>query len=619
MLALGSGEASAHAFLVSSDPAQGARLARAPTAIIMTFSEHVASSGTTVTVGVVGRPRPLPATLRHTAGSNVVHVALSGGPNGVYVIAWRTVSADDGHISEGEFAFAIGNVAGAVPRAAQGGTSPDPVRVAATVLFLFGFALAAGGTVTGLAVDRSVTTRSPGVRMGLVAALAGAMIAFVDIGAGHGTGLSRAGLLAGLAALAAGGAMFASGVSRRRLPVLIALLAAGVVWAAEGHPAIDGGPVGLAINAVHLTLGTLWVGTLGYLTVAVVRSRSDRDAVVGVARRYSRLALPLVVVVGATGGLSAVEVLPSWSSLWSSGYGQLIVAKTVLFAGALGLAVWNRRRGVRRRRSRTLLRVVPAESAAVGAILVLTAVLVNAAAPVAAQSETVLLGPPPLSGLVARDAGLAGQLNVSVADGSGQLQVQVSAPDSTPIVAHVDVNAMVPDGQDVGLFLRPCGNGCFTEAFRPPNGATTLSVAARAHGWEGGVFRAHIDWPPAPADPQLLAQVITSMGTAPVVAGTETVTSNTARPPSVQVLPPISGASLMALEPYGPGREADQRTSSSAVTDVRPLTSGGTGLGLYLPGEPILVTIRLDSQGRIRTQRIVDSGHVITDTFTYPS
>jgi hypothetical protein len=44
----------------------------------------------------------------------------------------------------------------------------------------------------------------------------------------------------------------------------------------------------------------------------------------------SRLALPRVVVLGAAGGLSALVTLPSWSSLYDSGYGQLLLVKTGL-------------------------------------------------------------------------------------------------------------------------------------------------------------------------------------------------------------------------------------------------------------------------------------------------
>jgi hypothetical protein len=73
---------------------------------------------------------------------------------------------------------------------------------------------------------------------------------------------------------------------------------------------------------------------------------------------------------------------------------------------------------------------------------------------------------------------------------------------------------------------------------------------------------------------------------------------------------------LIAAQPYG---NPDEPGETNPITDVRPLPAGaGPGLKLYLPGEPLWVTIWLDPQGRIAHQQIVSIGHLITDTYTYP-
>jgi len=615
---LGTGVASAHAFLVSSDPAQGARLVHAPTAITLRFSEKVTSSGTTVQVRLAGSGRRLPVTADHAGTSNVVRAVLSSSPDGIYQVSWQTLSADDGHTAFGEFAFAAGHAAGSVPAATQRGAPTDPVRVAATVLFLFGLAAGAGGALTAMVVDRSVTTSSVGVRVGLFSAAGGAGVTFINDLGRYGTALSRPATIAGLAAVLTGTAMLFSGRSRRPLPVVVALVAAGVVWSDDGHPAVDGGTEGMAVNAVHLVAGTVWAGTLGYLLVVLVRQRANRDELLHIAGRYSRLALPLVVVLGAAGGVSALEVLPSWSSLFSSGYGQLIVVKTTLFAAAVGLAVRNRLVGIRQGRPATLRAVVPFEAAAVAVILVVTGFLTGAAPPVAAQPAAALLGPAPLSGPAVRAAGLAGQLNVAVTAGSGRLQVQVFAPDRSALDAHISVDAFYPDGSDVGLFPRPCGNGCFTQALLLPAGTTRFVIDVTARHWKGGTWSGAVTWPPTANDPKLLNDLITTMDAAPQVVIHETVTSNTARAAATQTEPPIPGRQLMALEPYA-GGDADHPEASAAISDVAALAAGGPGFELYLPGEPILATLWLDPQGRLARQRIVDLGHVITDTFDYPN
>lgn len=259
-LTLGAGSASAHAFLASSDPPQGARLAKAPSVITMSFSERVVTSATKVTIRLAGSGQRVPATVEHAGDTSTVRVSLGATPTGIYVVSWQDLSADDGHVADGEFAFAVGAAAGAVPASAQSGTAPDPVRVAATVLFLVGLSLALGGAVTGLWADPSITAGSVGVRAGLLAATVGAVIAFIDDAAGQ-PWLSHAGLLAGIAALLTIAAAVAAAL-HRPVPVLVGLAAAGVVWAADGHPALVGGALGLTVNAIHLVVGAAWVGTL---------------------------------------------------------------------------------------------------------------------------------------------------------------------------------------------------------------------------------------------------------------------------------------------------------------------------------------------------------------------
>ena len=106
VLALGTAApASAHATLISTDPAQGAVLDAAPERIVFTFDESV--------VGV-----PDGVQVFDAQGAPVTSSAAVSGPelsvrltepvgDGTLVVAWRVVS-EDGHPISGSLSFAIG-------------------------------------------------------------------------------------------------------------------------------------------------------------------------------------------------------------------------------------------------------------------------------------------------------------------------------------------------------------------------------------------------------------------------------------------------------------------------------------------------------------------------------
>ncbi len=107
--ALAVSTASAHALLQSADPAPNSAIEVAPAAVTLTFTEMpdqklssvrvLDSSGGTVTTG----------SLSTVAGhSDELSIAIGQLPEGVYTVAWRTVSAVDGHIAAGSYAFSIG-------------------------------------------------------------------------------------------------------------------------------------------------------------------------------------------------------------------------------------------------------------------------------------------------------------------------------------------------------------------------------------------------------------------------------------------------------------------------------------------------------------------------------
>ena len=191
VLSAWAGRAEAHSFLFDTDPAQGVLLASAPDTVALQFSEPIASNGASVSIVVGANPKPLQVTLQRLQGGLVLQARLVDRPLGIYLVHWHVV-AEDGHESEGEFAFAAGPTASRVPAARQGSAGPSARGALQNWLFFVGLSLAAGGLATGLPVDPQIGNGSIGIRAGLVAAAVGAGGASItDVGAGGTGGLTR--------------------------------------------------------------------------------------------------------------------------------------------------------------------------------------------------------------------------------------------------------------------------------------------------------------------------------------------------------------------------------------------------------------------------------------------
>jgi methionine-rich copper-binding protein CopC len=95
----------AHSELRGSDPAEGARLARAPATLELRFNEPVQVTSVTLSDGAGGTVRvPLPADTTPRAVHRLTAPALA---DGAWRLEWRAISAD-GHPVRGTVRFAIG-------------------------------------------------------------------------------------------------------------------------------------------------------------------------------------------------------------------------------------------------------------------------------------------------------------------------------------------------------------------------------------------------------------------------------------------------------------------------------------------------------------------------------
>ncbi len=92
----------AHNSLVGSDPADGARLARTPSVVVLTFDEPAIAMGTRIVVtGPGGEVQAGDPVLVDNTVTQALAPASTGGS---YVVQWRVTSAD-GHPITGTFGF----------------------------------------------------------------------------------------------------------------------------------------------------------------------------------------------------------------------------------------------------------------------------------------------------------------------------------------------------------------------------------------------------------------------------------------------------------------------------------------------------------------------------------
>ncbi|GAA5046912.1 copper resistance D family protein [Nocardia callitridis] len=103
-------------------------------------------------------------------------------------------------------------------------------------------------------------------------------------------------------------------------------------------------PFGSVLAAAHALAAAAWFGVLVALAL-VVRSRGEWATVLP---RYSTVALPLVAIVAVTGLVNGVVRVGGITPFVTTGYGRILLAKTVVLIVLLTMGWWWRRTWVRK-------------------------------------------------------------------------------------------------------------------------------------------------------------------------------------------------------------------------------------------------------------------------------
>ncbi|HEX6489782.1 MAG TPA: copper resistance protein CopC [Gaiellaceae bacterium] len=485
----------AHARLISSDPADGAVLAQAPTRVTVRFDEAVRVLAGTVVVRNSDR-RSVAAGRPKASGQNVT-IPLRRLADGDYTVRWRILS-DDGHTSEGVFAFAVG--AGRAPPVAAlsaGGQGPTATNVLSRWLFFAGL-LAAAGVALFLPLAWRPALRAAGIGGAAEGALwglafAGFLLAFLGASglvphhAGAATRFSLLIEIGGLLAIV-GATLSAVAVVERRVGwlALLAGVALLPVPSLAGH-ALDPGqirPLNVAADLLHVAAAAVWIGGLLALVLALPRvSRSLEPAerarlTAALIPRLSAIALVSVALLAVTGLVRVLSELSALRQLWTSGYGRALLIKTGLLAALVAIGWSNRSRLAPRLTSSgvsaTLRRNLLVELALLAGVVTAVAFLTDLAPgrqlaralarPAPTPTASRPIEPPPAGAAV-----LAGQSNdraVGLALLPGhRVQATVLGPENEGVdglsVSFRSKGRIVPS--------QPCGPGCY-RAVRPWSG-----------------------------------------------------------------------------------------------------------------------------------------------------
>jgi copper transport protein len=372
-------QAFAHAVVVSSDPADGSRLPKAPAAVTIRFDESVGLKlGYLQVIDSAGRPVAA-GTVSHPGGDGAaITVPLKPGlGDGSYLASFRVVSADS-HPIAGSIRFVVGNGPLNINSGPSGTAKVDRgVQTGLAVSHWLSFAGIAlvGGSWLIFSIWPSGQRRQ-GIRRaiwsGWTFAAVGAVGEFVLQGPyAAGSSLStlthpdlldatlhvNAGQLLSLRMVLIGvlGVVITALLSdddRRRptwAPEAAAIVGVGIVvtFAASGHSQ-SANPRWLAvlIAALHLTAMIVWLGGLVVLLIAATSraaNADEQDELAAGLPIFSRVALVSVATLAVTGIIEAWREIGTVDAITTTWYGRLVLVKVGLFVAIVLLGYLARR------------------------------------------------------------------------------------------------------------------------------------------------------------------------------------------------------------------------------------------------------------------------------------
>jgi copper transport protein len=475
----------AHALLIRSDPAAGETLSEPPAAVVLTFGEAPDLELTTVKVLDVNGQDQTAGPVEPVPGEpNQVRVPLKALPDGVFTVAWRNVSAVDAHSAVGSFAFGVGTPPPVPSGEADGGSVATDVPFAGSLarwVFLLGLIALFGAGFLGFAIEprppRSIVQMAAvgwlAFTIGTVAVIGVQWAeASVDLGTFLGSSVGF-GAIQRVALVILAGAVVAllalQREGRRWQFGLVAGAAAGamLVDVLNGHAASGSSwLLQVGVQWLHVVGVGVWIGGLAALLVAI-RGLPSADKAQAVRRFSTSAGLALALVAG-TGFLRALSEVQAFDALFGTGFGFVVILKTLALGFLALLGATNRFFNVPTawRTLRGLRQIGSLELAVGVAVLAATGLLVNIAPPSAGGAQEPAARPVVAVG---SDFGTSVRVSLLVQPGAaGFNQFTATATDydtGEPIDAtSIELRFQLASRSGVGqstLDLTPSGPGRF--------------------------------------------------------------------------------------------------------------------------------------------------------------
>jgi copper transport protein len=477
----------AHSTLIGTSPRADAVVQESPAEVVLEFNEPVETALGSIRVFNAEGERVDLEEIMRPSGPEVAVGLEDDLENGTYTVAWRAISADSDPIN-GAFVFHVGERGTGAFTLEEG--IPRTTDVAFTIGRFFSFAfilLCAGGTAALVYPLRSADSRVHRRLLGILAACGAGLavaallnVVFQGAAAGglalsdaftwdvfsaiaetrYGTvALIQAGL--GLALLAV--ALYArsrAGGARRTGILVAAVLGLALVFTPTfaGHASTSGN-LSIVSDILHVFAASMWVGGLAFLVLGLWFALGERwPLATRAVPRFSTMAVGSVVLLLLGGTINAYLQVRTWSALWETTYGLLLLTKIGLVLPLLALGAYNNRyavprlrAGVAEPRERTrFLQAAGVELVIMTVIVGVTAVLVNEMQPRVAghggEGEAMM---------TAVDFGDF-QAEISVDPGTvgpNEILIVIGQMDGEPVEPEaVSVSASLPE-QDVGPLL----------------------------------------------------------------------------------------------------------------------------------------------------------------------
>ncbi|WP_408896291.1 copper resistance protein CopC [Nocardioides sp. R1-1] len=517
------GPASAHATLVSTDPAEGSVLPEAPGEVTFTFDEPVqlVPDGL-LAFDAEGRRVDVEPSAK---GVDVTGELPGDLDDGTYVVTWRVVSAD-GHPIAGSLTFHVGAPSPKVVPPQTGPADPGAVPLVqgvvhgvdyAALLLTGGLVVFVGWTARGVRLSDEVRRRLVRVLRGsalvavAAAALAVPLAGAYQLGSGLGGVLDPASLdpglvqddlqVLGLQALGLGIAWRAASAGRSSLAADLATALA--VWspALVGHTrAYEPTLLLVVTDALHLSAGAVWLGGLAGLALALPSLAGRPKDAARLLTRFSTVGAGLLAALALTGVLLGWRIAGSWERLFGETWGRLLLVKVAVVLAVVAVAAFNRFRLVprvagdgghdqRRAAAGLVRRTVLAEAFLLVAVLAITGFLTQKPPGGEAPGQAQTADTGVVTGVADDDLKVLAVLD----PGPGlqrRLIVQVQDLAGDPLDLHAaPAVALRSDSVDLGeVPVVPSGAGTYVaDVVFPHTGAWKLQVSIRVDSFTSPV------------------------------------------------------------------------------------------------------------------------------------